>query len=525
MARRTLKQVFEDPESDAPPATNGFVKTVQPVIVPAPATQEVGVVKREVFDPATLRSSLKAIIPDDDLYWALENQFRDRQQYGRIAFETCYKHEVVGAAFNTRIAILTSKKPTFKVRSRDATQTQVDIAAFANHLVENIRWGKYIQGYIGQGLEFGFSLAEIVTKYGTWNNNTAILLDYLAVLPQASLDHGFVPRSEYNELFMEQDGRYRCFDFDPQGRITAYKQFAYTRNKERVIRWEGRDMQRILHFVHRGGEGNPWGESALYHTITAWLNLYAVERMEDAFLDTSQPWLFGTYKTTAGETRVKVHESAKQALENAHVDAAHRFLMWADGDLKSVAPSNENFTDHVNKKMDRLEARIWQTLLTPKSLIAETASSDGDSRNLLQVFFRNMIKADLEEIGDTTTDLVTRVLRMNFSNLQPEDIPVCTWSLVTENETRVAQSLLTAILPHINSETMPDFVHSLFDFVDPMFIAEKHADSVEMKRPRRDSNDEPNSVGGAQPPEKQPDSERTRMDGQTDTPSGQNTST
>lgn len=517
MARRTLREVF--PEAmESEPEFNGVVPTapfVEPVVK---HVVNVGEVDRQVFDPTTMRSSLKDLIPEDDLFWAIENQFRDRQQYGRIAFETAYKHEVVGAAFKARLAILTSKKPTFKVRVREPTQTQVDMAAFANHAIETLRWGKFIEGYIGQGLEFGFSLAEIVTKFGVWNGNDAILLDYLAVLPQASLDHGFVPRAEYNESFFEKDGRYRCLEFDSKGRIQAYKQFAYTNNKEKIVEWRGADMRRILHFTHGGGDGNPWGESALYHTMSAWLNLYAIERMEDAFLDTSQPWMFGTYKSTAGETRQKVHEGAKEALSKAHVDAARRFLMWADGDLKSVAPSNENFTDHVFRKKAELEARIWQTLLLPKSAVAETDTSDGDSRNLIQVFFKHIIKSDLEEIGEILTDLITRLLHQNFSNIQTDDVPVCTWSLVTENEIRVAQGILSSVIQHVDSESLPDFIHSLFDFVDPKYIAANHAESVEMKRPKKEPDPEPGAPGT--PPTKEPGSQRERFDGQTENPSG-----
>lgn len=518
MARRTLKEVFQD-GSEPDPSTNGVTNGVVKTVAVQSKHMPVGAEKREVFDPTTMRSSLRGLIPADDLYWAMENQWRDRQQYGRIAYETSYKHEVVGAAFNARLAILTSKKPTFKARLREPTQTQQDMADYANHLVDTLKWGKFIEGYIGQGLEFGFSLAEIVTKFGVWKNNDAILLDYLAVLPQASLDHGFVPRGEYSEMFMERDGRYRCLEFNSRGRIEAYKQFAYTGDASKVIEWRGADMRRILHFTHRGGEGNPWGESALYNTMGAWLNLYAIERMEDAFLDTSQPWLFGTYTTTAGETRTKVHENAKEALSKAHVDAARRFLMWADGDLKSVAPSNENFTDHVFRKKAELEARIWQTLLIPKSAVAETSTSDGDSRNLIQVFFKHVIKSDLEEIGDILTDLVTRLLQQNYSNIQAEDIPVCTWSLVTENETRVAQGLLTAILPHVDSEKLPEFVHSLFDFVDPKYIADKHSSSVEMKRPKKEPDAELGVSGGTEPPPKEDGQQRERMDGQTSNPS------
>lgn len=519
MARRTLSQVFNvGPEGEPIEApSNGHIKTVPEAQV-AVARQPVGEVKREVFDPTSLRSSLKALIPHDDLYWALENQYRDRQQYGRIAYETAYKHEVVGSAFKSRLALITSKKPTFRPRDREPTPTQQDMADFYNNLVESLQWSKFIEGFIGQGWEFGFDLAEIVTKFGTWKNNDAILLDYLAILPQASLDHGFIPRGEYNELFREQDNRYRCFEFDSKGRIEAYKQFAYTNNKEHIIKWAGRDMQRILHFTHRGGDGNPYGESALYHTMPPWLNMYAVERMEDAFLDTSQPWLFGTYKTANGETRAKVHEGAKEALSKAHVDAARRFLMWADGDLKSVAPSNENFTDHIFKKKAELEARIWQSLLIPKSAVAETSTSDGDNRNLIQVYFKHVIKSDLDEVGGILSDLCLRIARMNFTNIKPEDIPVCTWSLVTENEMRVAQSILVALLPHLDSETLPEFVHSLFDFVDPKFIAEDHDDSVAVKRPSQEAMLKEQEMAN-EPPPKEPGEERVRMDGQTDSPS------
>jgi hypothetical protein len=526
MARRTLAQVFSvTPEGEPiadPAPMNGHVKTVpavQPVYVAPP-----GQVKREVLDPMSgFRSSLRDLIPKTDLYWTL-TKFRDRQQYGRIAYETAYKHEVVGTAFKARLALITSKKPTFKPRNRKPTTTQQDMADFANDLVESLHWGKFIEGYIGNGLEFGFSLAEIVTREGTWKGNDAILLDYLAVLPHATLDHGFVPRAEYSQVYYSRDNRYRCFDLDAKGRVEAYKQFDYSGTKENVIEWRGREMQKILHFVHGGGEGNPFGESALFHTMPAWLNLYAIERMEDAFLDTSQPWLFGTYTTQSGETRAKVHEGAKEALSKAHVDGARRFLMWADGDLKSVAPSNENFTDHIFRKKAELEARIWQTLLIPKSIIAETSTSDGDNRSLSQVYFRNTIKSDLEEIGDIVTDLVLRFLRWNFTNIQLEDVPVCTWSLVTENEMRVAQALLTALLPHTKSETLPDFVHSLFDFVDPKFIAETNEESVGTMRPSQEAilaKETAEAETSGQPPPKEQGESRVRLDGQTDNPSSQ----
>ena len=473
--------------------------------------------RREVFDPFVLHTSLRSLI-DDPVFFAIENLFRDRQQYGRLAYEVAHQHEVVGAAFEARLAILMSKKPKFKARAKDPTPTQKDAVDFANHMVESMDWVRFIDGVIGQGLEFGFSLSEIVTRYGMWKGNLAVFLDHLAPLPQASLDTGFVSRQEFNMVNVSADARYRCFVMDPKGRITAYRQFAYNGSRERSITWEGAQMKRILHYRHRGGDGNPCGQSALYHTMSAWSSLYALERMEDAFLDTALPWLFGTYKTTAGEVRKAVHDQATDALEKAYVDAAHRFLMWGDGDLKSVAPSNENFTDHVFRRKAELEGRIWWTLL-PKPLVAPSEDSDLNTRHVVQVYFKHGIKADLEEIGTLLTDLLRRILGENYSNLRPEDIPLCTWSLVTENEMRVAQSILLAALPHARSDTLGEFVHSLFDFVDPRFIAATHGESVEVKRPRRDVDDEPDSVLG-DPPPKEEGEVRERVDGQTENPSG-----
>ncbi len=511
---------FLDWLTAAPSPESAAVRTP----APEPAEQEQSSLpassqqRTQAFDPSDLAPLRASDLIFDPIFQRL-GKWRDHQSHGRVTYDAMLQHPEVSAAFFTRLAFLKSNRPVFRPRAPDPTEKQQEIADFANFILSQLRWTKFIDGPIGQGFQYGFTLSEITTRVTRWRNKDVIALRELVQLPQATLDHGFIPREEFGELALDADPRYRCFSLDNRGRIIGIHQFAEdTTNR---VSWEGPMMESILHFKVGGGDGNPYGRSVLNSAFYPWSELYATEQIEGVHRDTSLPFLFGTYKTTNNEgiARPAVHEGVKEALEKQGPSASQRFLMWADGDLKSVAPANADFTAAAELAKKRLTRQIWKSMLVPQGMVSETEESESDMRNLVAVYFKHLLKADLAEVGLALEDLVYRLIRNNYRALDSEDLPEVRWSVVTENELRVAQALMAQAIPYTDADKLGDLLHRVAPSIfEPDMIPAKHSDSVELKRPRRDSNDEPNSVTGTPPP-KEPGEVKERDDGQTENPS------
>lgn len=471
------------------------------------------------YDPALRR--LTSATQDDPIFTAIQGAWRDRQQHGRLAYEAMAKHPEVSSAFNAWLDFITAHPPTARPKAPRPTAKQKEIADFANHILDRIDWPLFVDGCVGQGLQFGFSLTEITTEVARWRGRDYITLANLWHMPQASLDSGYVPREEYGELSLRSDPRYRCFVTDERGRIErVYQFFKGTNSSTSQVEWAGPDLERILHYRHKGGDGNPFGESIFYSAFYAWSDLYFLERIERTFLDMGLPILLISYKTVDGIPRPATHAEIKDILEKQEISGTRRVLVLPDASGTSVAPSNPNFTEHISKVKEELRLAIRKAMGLPQPLIAENFLKEADSRNIVQVFFKYTLKARLAEVGRHLDLLLARFVRANYSGLDLEDYPKTTWSIVTENEQRVFQEVFKTMMERLDSAKLGEVIHRVWGFIEADDFPLAHEDSVNVQRPLRDTNDEPNS---ALPPTKQPGAQRRRTDGQTEGPAARNT--
>lgn len=508
---------FFDLFTPVSPKKEAAVRT-PPAESPAPAPTplpESASTRVKPFDPRESALQDVSSLIADPIYHRL-GLWRDHQSHGRVTYDVMLSHPEVSSAFHTRLAFLSANKPTFRPRAANPTPKQQEIADFSNHILSRLRWPKFIDGPIGQAFQYGFSLSEITTKVAKWRNRNMVVLDEVIQLPQATLDHGFIPREEFGDLALDADPRYRCFSLDDHGRITAIHQFGV--EAQNRVTWAGNDMRRILHFKVGGGDGNPFGRSILNSAFYPWSELYATEQIEGVHRDTSLPYLFGTYKTPNNEgiARPAVHEGILNALRKQSPAASERFLSWADGDLKSVAPANPDFTAASELAKKRSTRQLWKAMLVPQSLISESEDNSSDVRDLVAVYFKHLLKSDLAEVSLALEDFVNRLVESNYGSLDSEDYSEATWSVVTENELRVAQALMAQAIPYVDADKLGELLHRVAPAIfEADMIPAKHSDSVEAKRPRT-SADPP---GQSQPPPKQRGENKVRTDGQTENPS------
>jgi hypothetical protein len=468
------------------------------------------------FDPSSRRLTE---LTRDPIITAITNTWQDRQQHGRQPYEAMMKHPEVSSSFKAWVDFITANPPHVKPRARGPTDKQKEIAAFGNHLLARIPWPEFSNGPVAAGMEFGFSLSEISSAIVRWNSRDYVSLAAIDLLPQASLDNGYVLREELGNASLSNDPRYRCIESHDNGRVRAFHQFWWTSGrKEERITWEGPDLDRILHYVHRKGSGNPFGESILYSAFYAWQELYILEKIEGVFLDMALPVLIITYKTVDGVVRPALHDAILDTLSKQDMSGARRVLVLPDASGQSIAPSNDNFTKHIGEKKAELRKYIRKAIGMPESLLAENSETDADARNVVQVFLKHTLKARLAEIGALLEDLIARFVRANYRDLDASDFPVVQWSIVTENEVRVAQTLLAQIYPDLDVDKAPEVFARVFPFIEVDDFAKTPDRRVSVVWPKS-AGDAPPAAPG-QPPRKEPGSVRRRTDGQTENPSG-----
>lgn len=460
----------------------------------APAQQSTsltpGDAKVVYFDPAF--SKVIEDVRSDPMYIAIHNKWSDRQQHGRLAYDSMMHHSAVSTPFNFLVATIKSFRPIFKPSRPDATEKQVMLADFANAQLARLgASGDPLQGYehvidwFGQGWLYGFSLAEMETSYEMWRGSPRIQLDRVVPLPQATLDLGYVPREEFGEAMLDfADKRYRCFKMNMRGRVESISQFWRTPvgNDERQVTWTGGEMSRLLHHVHNGREGNVFGESMLFTAFYHWADLYTLELIENAMLDAAVPFLGISYKTQDGVPRPEVHAMILDAIRNQ--DPSTRLLVLPDTDFTSVALSNKEFTEQAKVKKKELRAYITQSMLVPAAMYKETDDSQSDARNLQMVFLKRVVPSYLAEVSNVLRwQLAKRLIDANWSKLTIEDYPVLTFNVMVSDDLQAALPMLTQLMKYVDSSRLGEFASAVMPYFEPDWIPKDHADSVFEMRP------------------------------------------
>lgn len=497
---------------------------------PEVGTARVGVgnVRSSPFNPYVLAAS--RLVKDKPLFTAVNGKWADRQQHGRLPYDAMMSHGIVSGPFGSLAAYLKSYKPLFKPRNASPTERQKMLADFANAQIDRLAssgdprqgWGKVIE-WFAMGLRYGFTLSEMETVLEAWRGRPRVQVGRLVPLPQASLDLGFIPREEFGEnIISGVDPRYRCFEMDNHGRITAVHQYWRDVNspavasKENRTTWVGQDLLRILHYARGGADGNPFGESILFPAYRHWASYYTLECEEDVFLNTSLPYLGVSYKTPDGRPSPAIHDAILKAIEEQ--DPARRLLVLPDATYSSVAPSNPNFTDHVEKKMVRLLHLISEAIGVPHPVYAESAGREASTREIIAVFFGNFLPSILSDISDVMTwQFSKRLIDANWTNVQNEDYPVLTFRMVLNEDIRVAMPLLQQSLNMVDTDKLGDFLQSFVPGFDRDFIPINHSQSVASRR----MPTEPAKTN--QPPRKEPGSIDQNGHGRTGNPSGEAT--
>ncbi len=441
--------------------------------------------KMSLFDPSLKISSLIK----DPIYTAIHGKWRDRQAHGRVEYEAMLKHPAVSTPFNTLLSFIKANKPQFRVATRSPTAKQQEIADFANEQLGrlgtdgdfNQGWSKFVNAFVGQGLEFGFSLAEMETAYSKWRGKKMVQIQRILPLPQASLDSGFIPREEFGEIALAVDPRYRCFAVnDNTGKIQSVYQYWAGETATRTVTWTGDQLRYILHYTHNGGDGNPYGESHLYSAFYAWEELYTREQQEGVFMDLALPITVVSYD--ADVTSPELHGEAESAIEN--FDPVRRILIGRRITVTSVAPTNKDFVDHVTKNKAELRNYITEAMLMPKNLYTDSQNADVVARNVIQIFFKYTLPGLLEEIGSVIQNqFVRRIIDANYSHLESEDYPIITFKTQLDNDLRVAANLLVQLLPYMDSDRMGEVFESMIPGFEKEWIAKEMSKTVAEKMP------------------------------------------
>lgn len=411
------------------------------------------------------------------------NQWRDRQQHGRLTYEEMIKHPAVRTPFEFLIAFITTIEHRFAAPQDDPSPKQKEMAEFLNAQLSRLTWSKVIDGFFGQGLEFGFSLAELETRVAPWKGRPFVQVNSLTPLPQASLDNAPITQDEFNTVYLDVDRRYTCFSFDDRGRVTAYHQYRGSSfEKRRQINWETRqDKLRILHYTHNGGDGNPFGESLLWPAFIPWSDLYIVERQEQVFLEHALPWITASYE--GDSAKPALHEQIKILIDRQ--DPAKRALIGNNIAWGKVTASDPDYADHLKQKKKEQRDYITRTMLMPASLYDPSAEGDDlDTRNILQVFFRFTLPAILAEIAEVMEEQFgKRLIDSNYANVESRDYPVFRFRIHLTSELRASLSLVQQLIPYVDTERLGEMAEAMIPGYLREWIAPLHDRSVSRDRP------------------------------------------
>lgn len=468
------------------------------------------------FDPS-FRSQ---IVQDDPVALALLGAWRNRQQYGREAYDQMMRHGAASIPFRNLISIISSVRVSFQATQREPTKTQRDMADFLNAQLKALPWTKIVEGFFGQGYQYGFSLAELSTSVRPWRGRPFVQVDEIAPLPQKSLDNGMT----IQEFSVMPDLHafplnYTCFDFDTKGRPIGFHQYRRMVGDPNAISWTGGKANRILYFKRGGGDGNPFGESVFYSAFDHWADCYLLEKQEQVSIENAMPYITASYE--GDEPKPALHEELKVLI--AENDPNLRILVGNNLTFSKISASDPDYVNHLKLKKRELRDYITLSLLMPNSLYRETDEKDLDTRNLVQMFLKFTLPAYLDEIAEVMTEQFgKRLVDANYSNVEREDYPRFRWRFVTPNDVRLVQSFLQMILPHLDSTKLGEVFAEYMPSFDSEYVAQDPKDSVGIVRQAAIAaagaaiQDGGLPSGTSTPPPKKEGETRERLDGQTE---------
>lgn len=448
-----------------------------------------------------------------------EGQWRDTQQHSRVIYDLMMRDTAVSGAFNLLISAMLSVEVDYRSQNSSPSDTQQEMADFLNTQLKRINlngtyrdgWSKFVTGFIQNAFQYGFGLAEIGTEIENWDGKPMVQLTEVRTLPQPTLDEG--------SLFGNKDVRpdnmgvidYTCFTFNDDGEVDGYVQNA---GSEDTRVWENQqDKVRILHMTHRGGDGNPFGQGVLWEAYWPWADKYSVERIEQWHLENAQSIITHSY-------------DSDRPLPEVHKEFVKQLSQTSDGvpaisspraEFDTISTVDENYTDHVDAKIDRQNKAISKAVLVPETLFTETPEGDVDSRNLVQLFFKYRFPALLQEIREVLTwQLGKRLIDANYSNVEADDYPVARFKVKLDNDLRIQIPLLQQVFPYIDSDRFGEALEGLLNGFQREWVPDDHEDSVAADRPLDIHPPQDVQIGeDGNPPPKEEGETRDRTDGTT----------
>lgn len=447
-----------------------------------------------------------------------DGQWRDTQQHSRVVYDLMMRDTAVSGTFNLILNAILSVEVDYRSQNSSPDDRQQEMADFLNTQLKRLNiagsyrhgWSKLVHGLIRNYLQYGFGLGEMGTTVENWQGKPMVQLTEVNTLPQPSLDEG----SSLGTRDIRQDAMglidYTCFQFDKKGRVIGYIQ---NRGQEDPNVWtDPEDKVRILHMVHRGGDGNPFGQSMLWEAYWPWADKYSISRIEQWHLEHAQSII--TYSYDADTPKPEVHQEFVEQLSKTTEGVPA--LSGNRAEYGTISTIDENYSNHVSEKQARLNKSISKAVLVPETLVTETEEGDVDSRNLIQVFFKYRFPAILAEIGELLTwQLGKRLIDANYRNVEPDDYPVARFKVKLDNDLRIQIPLITQLLPYMDSDRLGEAMEGLLNGMQREWIPEDHEDSVAVQRPT--DKFEPEGVDEfTDPPEKQEGETRQRDDGQTE---------
>jgi hypothetical protein len=451
-------------------------------------------------------------------------------QHGRTVYDLMMRDTSVSGPFNLILSLLTSLDFEFRAQKADPSSREKEMVDFLNAQLVRLNlngtyrdgWTKVINGFIGQGLQYGFSLAEISTKIANWRGRPYVQLDELRTLPQRSLDNSSM--FELGATIEANNGNstgfstfnYDCFVFNDDAEVVGYVQ---NRKSDDESQWTGRETNRILHYTHGVGDGNPFGKSILWHAYYPWSDKYVAERLEQWKIENADSFLWMSYD--ADKPLPEVHNQVVEQISDSGDGIP--FLSAPNSEWGTVSILSETYSEHVLERKDELRREISNGILVPRSLFSETGEGDVDTRNLIQVFLKFRFPAIVKEICEIITwQLGKRLIDANYTNVEPQQYPVCRTQIKLDNDLRVMNSLLQQLIPYLDADRLGEFAEDMLPGMQREWFPEDHEDSVHVQRPVGEHEEEPHGhdtgtdVGDsdATPPPGEPGETRQRTDGQ-----------
>jgi len=467
--------------------------------VPGERAEPMHGIHMSVFDPRDRFGPIASFLDTQKGKWA------DRQDHGRLIQEEMVRHPAVEAPYEVILNFLKSIRGHYSSPNRKVDNRQAEMSEFLNAQVArlgstgdaNDSWTMLVDGLFGLGLRHGFSLGEMDIVTENYRNRPMKQIRRILTLPQSSLDNGIVPRKELGVQY-QVDARYHCFDTDDKGRITGVHQYRDTEltiggQRPDVISWTGERLNNILHFKHKGGDGNPYGQSLFWSAFDPWSKLYLLEEIEQIHL-TLNAVPFMTVNRKADRPSPDFNQAIKDSVEER---GEFNLVIANNAEFGSWTAANESFTKHIKQNKDELRQYIAQSLLTPAPIYEESTVNEQNFRDMLVVFLKYRLPAIAKEIADFMTwQFGKRLIDANYSNVDITEYPRFEFDTILDSEIKEAIPVIQQALPYMDSERLPEILSFYLPGFRREWVPEKYGDSVEVKRPRRDSNDEYPVTGG-----------------------------